>query len=191
LKKSIKKILKEYTIKKVIKEEVALEGINFKDLYKEMWDKMLYGVCMKYTNDINQAQDYCQNGFMKVYKNLGLFDGGGSLEGWVRRVINNNILDELRKRKIKYSEEEPKWGITDKDETEPQHFDEKHTEGISASDVIKLSSNLSPKYKEIFDLYYLDGYKHQEIAEKLGISVGTSKSNLYKAKANIKKYLQK
>jgi len=182
MKKSIKKILKEYTEK---------SNISFKDVYDEMWNKMLYGVCMKYTNDINQAQDYCQNGFMKVYKNLGLFDGEGSLEGWVRRVINNNILDELRKRKIKYSDEEPKWGITDKDETEPQHFDEKHTEGISASDVIKLSSNLSPKYKEIFDLYYLDGYKHQEIAEKLGITVGTSKSNLYKAKANIKKYLQK
>ena len=55
-----------------------------------MWKKMLYGVCMKYTNDINQAQDYCQNGFMKVYKNLDLFTGEGSLEGWIRKVINNN-----------------------------------------------------------------------------------------------------
>ena len=182
MKKTIKKILKEYTEK---------SNINFKDVYDEMWNKMLYGVCMKYTNDINQAQDYCQNGFMKVYKNFDSFKSEGSIEGWVRKIINNNIIDELRKRKIKYSDEEPKWGITDKDENEPKYFDEEYTEGISGADIISLSKNLSPQYKAVFDLYYLKGYKHHEIANMLNINVGTSKSNLSKAKANIKKYLEK
>ena len=91
MKRTIKKILKEYTEK---------SDINFKDVYTEMWDKMLYGVCMKYTNDINQAQDYCQNGFMKIYNNLDKYTSTGSLESWVKRVINNSIIDETRKQKI-------------------------------------------------------------------------------------------
>jgi len=180
-------------IRKILKEEILKEksDINFKDVYDEMWKKMLYGVCMKYTNDINQAQDYCQNGFMKIYNNLDKFTSTGSLEGWVKRVINNSIIDEIRKQKIKYTEEEPEWGRMNKLSYDPDQTEEENVEGISGTDIISLSKNLSPQYKAVFDLYYLDGYKHHEIANILGINVWTSKSNLSKAKANIKKYLEK
>ncbi len=78
-------------------------------------------------------------------------------------------------------------GLSYDDEEE----EEMNVGGVSGKDIIQLSNKLSPKYKEIFDLYYLEGYKHHEIADILDISIGTSKSNLSKAKANIKKYLQK
>ena len=75
---------------------------------------MLYGVCMKYTNDINTAQDYCQNGFMKVYNNLTKFSGNKrSLKGWVKKVIGNNIIDELRKRNSNILRDEPDWSRMD------------------------------------------------------------------------------
>jgi|TARA_R110000803_G_C11935429_1_gene315908 RNA polymerase sigma-70 factor (ECF subfamily) len=180
------------TIKKILKEYTEKSDINFKDVYSEMWDKMLYGVCMKYTNDINQAQDYCQNGFMKIYNNLDKYTSTGSLESWVKRVINNSIIDETRKQKIKYTDEEPEWGIMDKWSYDPDtQTDDVGWRGVSGTDIMSISKNLSPQYKAVFDLYYLEGYKHHEIANMLGISVGTSKSNLSKAKANIKKYLEK
>ena len=73
---------------------------EFSVLYTLLWDKMLNTVCRKYTKDIDKAQDYCQNGFIKVYNNFSKYKDKGSLEGWVWRVINNSILDELKKRDI-------------------------------------------------------------------------------------------
>ncbi len=160
--------------------------INYSNLYKDLWKEMLHGVCMKYTNDINTAQDYCQNGFVKVYNNLTKFSGNkGSLKGWVKKVIGNNIIDEIRKKKLQYTNDEPDWGRMDIPVGE-----EYNEEGISVEDLMRVADRLSPKFKAVFDLY-AQGYKHEEIADELGINIGTSKSNLYKAKANIRKWLGK
>lgn len=153
-------------------------------IYNELWDEMLHSVCMKYTNDINTAQDYCQNGFVKVYQNIHKKTRDGSLKGWIRRVINNNILDELRKKKIKYTTDDSMLGRIE----DPTPTEDQYVEKISAIEIMRAAENLSPRFKEVFDLYF-EGYKHEEIAEKLGITVGTSKSNLFKAKANLRKYL--
>ena len=168
-------------------EPILSESITSADMgkiYNDLWDEMLHHVCMKYTNDINTAQDYCQNGFIKVYQNIHKKTGEGSLKGWIKKVINNNILDELRKKKIKYTTDETRyWGrIEDPTSTEDPVMYEK----ISAIEIMRAAENLSPRFKAVFDLYS-QGYKHEEIAEKLGITVGTSKSNLFKSKANIKK----
>jgi len=182
MKKTIKKILKEYN-------DITLKQNRFQELYDSLWEKMLYSVCMKFTNDTELAKDYCQSGLVKAYQNLNTFKGDGSLEGWVRRIIRNNIIDTLRKNKLNYVDEEPDWGRMEKWSYDPENKEEFNIEGVSGSDIIKLSQNLSPQYKKIFDLYYIEGYKHQEIAKILGIKVGTSKSNLAKAKYNIRKYL--
>ncbi len=184
--KSLIKILDEH-----LQTEISTERESFQELYEKLWDKMLHQVCMKYTKDINQARDYCQNGWLKVFNKLDKFEGTGSLDGWVSVVIRNNILDELRKRKVDYAEEEPEWGRLGKGSVEPEieDYDVETSEGITFNDVIQAARNLSPAYKEAFELY-AQGYKHQEIAEKLGISVGTSKSNVFKAKENIKKMLR-
>jgi len=192
--KSLIKILDEH-----LENEISIEQESFKDIYNQLWDKMLRNVCMKYTNDVNQAKDYCQSGWVKVYQKLDKFTGKGSVDGWISTVIRNTILDELRKRKIDYVEKEPEWGrlgkgqLLDPDAGSIESYNEEGTfetsEGITFDDVIQATKQLSPAYKEVFELY-LQGYKHEEIAEKLGITVGTSKSNVFKAKENIKKMLK-
>ena len=183
--KSLIKILDEH-----LQNEISTERQSFQELYEKLWDKMLRQVCMKYTNDINQARDYCQNGWVKVFNKMDKFDGTGSPDGWVSVVIRNNILDELRKRKVDYADEEPEWGRLEKGSIEPESddYEVETSQGITFDDVIQATKQLSPRYKEAFELY-AQGYKHQEIAQKLGISIGTSKSNVYKAKENIKKML--
>ena len=191
--RSLIKILDEH-----VQHEISTERESFKDLYEKLWDKMLRQVCMKYTNDINQARDYCQNGWLKVFNKLDKFEGTGSPDGWISVVIRNNILDELRKRKIDYAEKEPEWGrlgqgqLLDPEAGSLEPYSDEYTletsEGITFDDVIKATQQLSPRYKEVFELY-IQGYKHEEIAEKLGISIGTSKSNVFKSKKRIKDIL--
>ncbi len=172
-----------HLIKKILKEEVS----EFQNIYNTMWDKMLRQVCMRYTNDINKAEDYCQNGFIKVYKNLPKYKGKGSLEGFVRRIINNSILDEIRKRKVEFSDQEPDWGRVNMKADEP--YEEEG--GYTMEMVDAVLPMLSPSYRTAFELYYKMGYKHHQIADKLKISVGTSKSNLAKAKKKIKQLIDK
>lgn len=168
-------------IRQILKEE-AQQSPQFQQIYTDMWDKMLRQVCLKYTNDMSKAEDYCQNGFMKVHKSLKNYTGKGSIEGWVRRVLKNSIIDELRKRKVDYSGDEPDWGRLDVADEEPT---EDKVEMIES--VLHL---LSPAYKRIFELYYFSGLNHRQIAAKLGISEGTSKSNLSKAKKNVIKLVK-
>jgi len=158
-------------------------NISFEDLYRNLWSKMLNVVCRKYTSDVDKARDYCQNGFLKVYKNLHKYTGQGSLEGWVRSIIKNNIIDDIRKERIDYYEDEY---LYDKLE-EPE---EEYTEA-NIDHILKVIPMLPPSYRKAFELFYLDGLSHQRISELLGISVGTSKSNLSKAKVAIKNILDK
>lgn len=181
----IKRILKEE-----IKKSLLIENsdLNFDNIYNDLWDKMLYSVCMRYTKNADKAQDFCQNGFIKVYKNLDKYDGSGSLEGWVRRVISNNILDELRKEKMTFVDS----GDNEFDFSRLDVGDDEYFESELSMDLVKkVLPQLSPAYKKVFELYFLDGYKHHEIAKKLGINVGTSKSNLAKAKKKIKELIEK
>ena len=142
---------------------------------------------MKYTKDKNKAEDFCQNGFIKVYRNLYKWDDTGSLEGWVRRVINNNILDELRKKKLDFVDGEKGFDFSRLDVGEEPYEEE----GLSMKDVRKILPQLPPSYKKAFELYYLDGLKHDEIAKKLNISPNTSKTNLMKAKRKVRELLGK
>jgi RNA polymerase sigma factor (sigma-70 family) len=160
---------------------------EFGELYTLLWDKMLNTVCRKYTKDIDKAKDYCQNGFIKVYNNFSKYKEKGSKEAWVSRVINNHIIDELRKSEVEiYDGGEDGFdfsGITySEDVCEESEY--------SISEIMGLIKYLSPSYKRVFEMYYLEGLKHNEISEILSISLSTSKTNLMKAKKNLKKYLQ-
>ena len=161
--------------------------VDFDELYNRLWGKMLNTVCRKYTIDSDKAQDYCQNGFIKVYNNISKYDGEGSLEAWVSCVINNNIIDELRKSKIEICDGDEEFDFSRVSSSE----DEGEESEYSISKIMEVLKYLSPAYKKVFELYYLEGLQHNEISEKLGISTNTSKTNLMKAKKNIKKYLQK
>ena len=129
------------------------------------------------------AQDWCQNGFIKVYNNLSKYKNEGSLEGWVRRVITNSILDEKRKKTLPINYEFT-WELLE-EETE-ENRDNEIDDNIQQ--VLRIKDQLPPSQLQIFELV-MDGYKHKDIAKKLNIHEGTSKSNFYKAKGNIRKFL--
>jgi RNA polymerase sigma-70 factor (ECF subfamily) len=171
-------------IRRILREEVE-QTPSFETIYSTMWDKMLKQVCFKYTNDISKAEDYCQNAFLNVNRKLDRYDGSGSLEGWVRRVINNHVIDQIRKEKrgVQFSDEDISWERMDAEADEP------YEETFNVDMIKKVVPELSPAYRKVFELYYLNGYDHKEIADALGISVGTSKSNLAKARKKVRELL--
>ena len=166
-------------------EQLINEGFNFDLEYNKLYPKMFNQVCLRYANgDREKADDLCQMGFIKVYEKMGMYDGSGSLEGWVRRTITNTIIDELRKEKRSPRRKEVDFGISDFSDEEPEE------KLFSSSDIKNAINSLPTMYKKTFEMYYFEDMSHLEIADELGISDGTSKSNLFKAKAKVKSYLE-
>lgn len=160
-------------------------------VFKAFYGKML-AVCRRYTTDDDQAKDILQDGFIKVFKNLERFNFKGSFEGWIRRIIVNTAIDFTRKKKtsqMSSNEAKPIEEFSDTMVEEEEEIPEEFS--LEVSDVRDGMSQLSTAYRNVFNLYVFENYSHQEIAEKLNISVGTSKSNLAKARANLKKILLK
>jgi RNA polymerase sigma-70 factor (ECF subfamily) len=135
----------------------------------------MFGVCLQYAKDYTEAEDILQDGFIKVFTKISQFNDQGSFEGWVRRIMVNCALERYRKQNLLYSVSD----ITDYDHK--MAYDDVMGE-ISSKDLLKLVQELTPQYKTVFNLYAIEGYSHQEIAEQLNISVGTSKSNLSRAR---------
>jgi RNA polymerase sigma-70 factor (ECF subfamily) len=158
--------------------------------------KLLYGkmkaVCLRYTRDSDLAMDVLQEGFIKVFQNMERYSGSGSFEGWVRRIMVNLSIDRFRKSKNDFilmndamSAEE--W----EDEIEEEELAEQDQYDFKPHQIIEAMQQLSPAYRTVFNLYVFENYTHQDIADALGVSVGTSKSNFAKAKRNMKKILLK
>ncbi len=145
---------------------------------------MYYGkmmtVCMRYSGNYEEARDILNEGYIKVFNNLASYLPHHSLESWIRRIMINTAIDHFRKNK--------KFQHTADIET-AYHLSEENNFSIlgqiSAEEIIIMVQQLSPAYRTVFNLYVLEGLGHKEIAEMLGITVGSSKSNLSKAKANL------
>lgn len=146
-----------------------------KELYRLLAPKM-YGVCLQYAGDRDEAKDLMQDAFIKVFNKIDQFTGKGSFEGWVRRIVINTALEKLRGQ-VKMESLDDKPLLNDKP-VQGDHLDE-----LSAAEIVELISRLSPQYRLVFNLYAIEGYNHMEIAEMLNISEGTSKSNLSRARA--------
>ncbi len=157
-------------------------------LYEHFYGKMMV-VCMRYANCHDEALDMFQEAFIKVFKNLPKYSKKGSFEGWVRRIMVNTCIDHIRKNKINNQmvELDGNHGSLEVDEEKDAGI----LEHVNFNDLLSMVQLLSPAYRSVFNLYIVDGYTHQEISDSLGISVGTSKSNLAKAKGNLKKMLVK
>ena len=159
------------------------------ELFRLYYGKML-GVCMRYANDRDSAEEILQEGFIKIFDKLDVFDYKGSFEGWMRRIMANTAIDRIRKRKkdpfLTDNDEDFKLGganpMVEKEEDEFL--------GLKAELALEAINELSPAYKAVFNLYVIEEYTHKEIAEILGISEGTSKSNLAKAKMNLRTILK-
>jgi RNA polymerase sigma-70 factor (ECF subfamily) len=159
-------------------------------VYETYYGKMM-GVCLRYARDRDEAQDLLQDGFIKVFTKIAKYNKEGSFEGWMRRIIVNNAIDAFRKNKNTYLVTNSELVLERQQEEPDEEPDDESYHGIKADDVMAALQKLSPAYKTVFNLYVIENYSHKEIAEILSISVGTSKSNLAKAKQNLRKILEK
>jgi len=153
-------------------------------LYKQTFTKML-GTCLRYSSDYEEAMDYVQEGYIKVFDKIGSYQPTGSLVAWIKRIIVNNLIDSLRKKsKFQYSDMDEMQIEDDNDSSE--ELERIAAKEQNASRIVELLQELSPVYRTVFNMYVVEELSHTEIAERLGISVGTSKSNLAKAKMRLK-----
>lgn len=157
-------------------------------LYKMFYGKML-GVCMRYSKDKDDALDILQEGFLKVFTNLRSYTSSGSFEGWMRKIMINTSLDSIKKNKFLIQGMDAKYVEASVAETTDEDQNEEYL-NISSSEIMKAIQQLSPAYRAVFGMYVVDGFSHREIAEQLGISEGSSKSNLSKARMHLKKILE-
>lgn len=152
-------------------------------LYRQFAAKM-YGVCLRYAKDSTDAEDILQDGFVKVFQHIGSFKNEGSLEGWIRRIIVNTALEKFRKKNPLY----PVGEIYEVAKNLKYDDIDGH---IAVQELMGLVQKLPPGYKVVFNLYAIEGYSHKEISEQLGISEGTSKSQLARARATLQEEVVK
>ena len=154
---------------------------------------MLYGkmmsVCMRYSKDADTAQEILQVSFIKVFDKLEKYDFNGSFEGWVRRIVVNTAIDNIRKQnRDPFSTSEDYMFVSEDELSIEESFDTDVE--LKADMAMKAIQQLSPAYQAVFNLYVIENYTHKEVAEILNISEGTSKSNLAKAKKKLQEILQ-
>lgn len=160
-------------------------------VYELFYGKMM-AVCLRYTKNHDQAKDILQDGFIKVFKSLEHFNRTGSLEGWIRRIMVNTAIDHFRRARHSYLLLGEDRSMEEfEDLPEESEGEEASLPDLKPADVINAMQKLTPAYRTVFNLYVFEEMTHKEIAEMLDISIGTSKSNLAKAKNNLKRLLQK
>lgn len=172
-------------LKKIVKGCIKGERASQKILYERYYSRMM-GICYRYAKDGDEAKDLVQDGFLKIFASLHKYNFSGSLEGWMRRLMINASIDHYRKHKNIFSLSETHVSeMVEEDEPENEFY-----ANFSSQMVMEAIQNLSPAYRTVFNLYAIEGNSHKEIAEKLNISIGTSKSNFAKARMNLMKQLE-
>ncbi len=142
-------------------------------------------ITLRYADSRDQAAEVLNDAFMKVFTNIYSYDTERPFKPWLRRIIVNTAINHFHKNNTGWQREELE-NVTSELATK-----ETVTNGISYQEIIDLVQQLSPSYRTVFNLYVIEGFKHKEIADMLGITVGTSKSNLSKAKRNMQSLLEK
>ena len=148
-----------------------------------LYAKKLFGICMKYAPNIADAEDNLQDGFMQIYKTIIHYKNQGSFEGWAKRIMITTALQKFRKNKhLEIITNE----ITDFEDVEVELSDNE----ISIDYLLQLIRELPERYRLVFNLYVIDNFSHHEIADLLEISIGTSKSNLHRARTILKQKIE-
>ena len=144
-------------------------------LYAMLMQKM-FVVCLRYSKNREEAEEILQEGFMKVFEFIHQYKFAGSFEGWVRKIMVNCALQKYRSKKLH--------AVVDIDPATIENIgNENIISQIGTKELLEMVQQLPPSYRMVFNLYIFEGLKHHEIAAKLGISEGTSKSNLSNARA--------
>ena len=144
------------------------------ELYRRFSPRM-YAVCLRYAGSSEEAEDILQEGFIKIFKKLSSFRGEGSFEGWIRRIFVNTAIEHFRRKRYLQP-------VTEKEENTIEGKYISVLDTLAEKDILDLIRQLSPGYRTVFNMYVVEGYTHKEIGDILGISEGTSKSQLSRAK---------
>lgn len=155
-------------------------------MQRELYDRYaakMYGVCLRYAANAEEAEDVLQEGFIKVFRKMATFRKEGSFEGWIRRIFVNTAIEHYRKKTYLQP-------ITEQEENTVEGKYISVLDKLAEKDIINLVQQLSPGYRTVFNMYVVEGYTHKQIAEQLGISEGTSKSQLSRAKQILQELVQ-
>ncbi|MCB0601601.1 MAG: RNA polymerase sigma factor [Saprospiraceae bacterium] len=150
-------------------------------LYEDHYGTMM-GVCLRYANNEDEALDILHDAFIKIFRSIGDYKPGTSLQAWMRRIMVNTSIDYYRKQTRRRTEDlDNAFGV--------QSYDPNALSLCAAEDIIACIQMLTPAYRSVFNLYVIEGYSHKEIADILNITESTSRSNLVKARIKLKELL--
>ena len=165
-----------------------LEGCKSKNRksQKELY-KLFFGfsmkICLRYAESKDEAIEVVNDGFLKVFNNIQRFDGSRPFQSWLSTIMINTSIDHYRARLRRIKMEELHNGHDSQDS-------ESILSKLNYNDLIQLVQKLSISYRTVFNLFVIDGYNHEEISQMLSISVGTSKSNLFKARQQLREMIK-
>lgn len=142
---------------------------------------ILYGICLKYSNNKTEAEDNLHDSFMTIYEKISQFSSKGSFEGWMKRITVNTVLQKYRKEEYLSVVNE---------NTQEEIVIDNEDNNIPLQTLLGYIQELPNKYRTTFNLYVMDGYTHKEIGELLGTTIGTSKSNLARARKLLKEKIE-
>jgi len=144
-----------------------------------------FALCLRYMKSRGEAEDALQEGMLKIFSKLSEYKGKGSFGGWMRRIIVNTCLDQIRKnQKLKFD-------APIENEEYRLSMNAFIIEKMSANELMEEVKNMPPGYRVVFNMFAIEGYSHQEIAESLGITESTSKSQYFRARAYLKDRISK
>ena len=153
-------------------------------LFDKFAPKML-SVCNRYLRNMDESEDVLQDGFVKIFQKIGEFKMEGSLEGWIRRIMVNTSLDSLRKNKKMMGD------MQLDDVSYKLAFEDHGFTGMDTDHLLKMIDNLPDGYRVVFNMFAIEGYSHKEIADTLGVTENTSKSQYSRARAFLRNQLDK
>lgn len=178
----------ESVLQTLVQGCIELERTSQKKFYMNFYGYAIT-VCNRYIHKEDDAIEVLNDGFLKIFRELKRFEPRhnnyeASLKGWMRRIFINTAVDHLRKQKHRFDTA----SLPDYEQISTENW-QWPADSFSHKELLEMISSLSPAYRTVFNLYVIDGYNHEEIAQLLNISAGTSKSNLSKARANLQKMI--
>lgn len=150
------------------------------ELYK-LFSSKLFSVCLKYSKNYAEAEDNLQDSFLTIFNKMGQYKRKGSFEGWLKRITINTVLQKYRSQKV--------FDIVNENSVEDVEL-EVDEDDLSIDYLLQIIQELPDRYRLVFNLYVLDGYSHKDIADMLNINIGTSKSNLARARQILKQTIE-
>ena len=178
------KLFRTYSEEGTLIRDCAKGKSSAQEKLYRMYARKMYGVSLRYSRNKEEAEDILQESFIKIFRSLKNFKGAGSLEGWIRRIVVNTALEQHRRQ----SRMVP---VVEINEALDEDSGVDLISSINRDEILRQVRALPKGYRTVLNLYAIEGFSHKEIADELGISVGTSKSQLARARELLRTNIQK